>query len=73
VAEALTSAPERVEAVTPNARAGAAWRAELGITDPSPQLDGALSLIDEVFRDPAVVVNRPEPPGRASGLLAERA
>jgi hypothetical protein len=33
----------------------------LGIQDPSPQLDRALSLIDEVVRDPAIVDTRPEP------------
>ena len=61
LAEALTVAPQRLEAVPSNARAGAAWRAELGIPDPSPQLDTALSLIDDVVRDAAIADARPKP------------
>ena len=50
LAEALTVAPERAEAVPANAHTGPTWRAELGIADPSPQLDQAISLIDEAVR-----------------------
>jgi hypothetical protein len=51
LAEALTVAPERVEAVPAHAHAGAVWRAELGIPDPSPRLDQAISLMDDVVRE----------------------
>jgi len=42
-AEALTFAPERIEALAADARAGAPWRAELGIRQPSSALQHSLS------------------------------
>jgi hypothetical protein len=50
IAEVLTFAPERAAAASANAHAGAPWRAEVGIPEPSPQLDRALDLIDETLR-----------------------
>ena len=44
-AEALTFAPERIEAVVADARAGAPWRAELGIRQPSPLLQHSISTM----------------------------
>jgi hypothetical protein len=43
VAEALVFATQRIEAVPADAQAGAPWRAELGISEPSPQLSRAIS------------------------------
>jgi hypothetical protein len=50
LAEALTFAPERIEAVRANAHTGAAWRTSLGLAQPSPQLEHAIESIDEVVR-----------------------
>jgi hypothetical protein len=50
LAEAVTIAPERADAVSDQARAGAQWRAELGIPDVSVQLDRAIGVIDDVVR-----------------------
>ncbi len=44
-AEALAFAPERIEAVIANAQAGAPWRAELRICEPSPPLSDAINDI----------------------------
>jgi hypothetical protein len=48
LAEGLTVAPDRVEALPSHAHAGASWRAGLGLADPPPMLDRAMGLIDEV-------------------------
>jgi hypothetical protein len=45
VAEALTYAPERVESLLADAHAGAPWRAELRIAEPSQQLSEAIHFI----------------------------
>jgi hypothetical protein len=50
LAEALTFAPERIEAVPANGHTGAAWRTSLGLAEPSPQLEQAIESIDEVVR-----------------------
>ena len=42
-AEALTFAPERIRAVIADTRAGAPWRAELGIREPSLPLQHSIS------------------------------
>src|SRR5690242_9142872 len=44
-AEALAFAPERLAAVTADAQAGAPWRAELGIRQPSMPLQHSISGI----------------------------
>lgn len=49
-AEALTHAPERTQTVPAQARAGALWRTELGLAEPSPQLDQALNSIEHAVR-----------------------
>ena len=41
--EALTFAPERIRAVIADTRAGAPWRAELGIREPSLPLQHSIS------------------------------
>src|SRR6185437_13072869 len=45
VSEASAFAPQRVEALLAEARAGAAWRAELGLPEPSPRLSEALDSL----------------------------
>src|SRR5262249_43591826 len=57
IAEVLTFAPERTEAASANAHAGAPCRAALGIPEPSSQLDRALDVLDETVR-PATGVGR---------------
>jgi hypothetical protein len=42
-AEALTFGPERIRAVIADTRAGAPWRAELGIREPSLPLQHSIS------------------------------
>ena len=68
LAEALTAAPERVEAVSGHAHTGASWRAELRISDPSPQLDQAISFIDDVIRDAKIAGAAPTPDGVLTAL-----
>jgi hypothetical protein len=50
VAEVLAQSPERVEEVLADARAGAPWRAGLGIAEPSPALSHALNAVSEVLQ-----------------------
>jgi hypothetical protein len=53
VAEALTYAPERLDAVAADAL-GAPWRAALGISEPSSRLEEALRLMCRIaVRDDA--------------------
>jgi hypothetical protein len=47
VAETLAHAPERIPAMVADARPGAAWRSELGIAEPSPQLGEAIESLNE--------------------------
>jgi hypothetical protein len=51
-AEALAFAPERIGAVVADARAGAPWRAGLGIRQPSPPLQHSISAMFHAV-DPA--------------------
>jgi hypothetical protein len=53
VAETLAHTPERIPAVLADARPGAAWRSELGISDPSPQLDKAIAFLSAVIEGAA--------------------
>jgi hypothetical protein len=81
-AEALAFAPERIEAVTADARAGAPWRAEFRICEPSPLLSHALDDMSQAARTataagggparPAVPAGAPgsQPGQPASGSLA---
>ena len=48
VAEVLAHAPELIPALLADARAGAAWRSALGITEPSQQLDAAIESLEEL-------------------------
>jgi len=51
LAEAVDSAPDRVEDVLADAPAGAPWRAELGIVEPSTALGGAFAAITRATRE----------------------
>jgi hypothetical protein len=53
VAEALTCAPERIDAVLADAAADASWRSGLGITPPSPPLSDAMDAMGNVVRTTA--------------------
>jgi hypothetical protein len=50
VAEALATTPERVEAALADADPGAAWRAEIGIVEPSPLLGKAIGQMTRSVR-----------------------
>jgi hypothetical protein len=52
-AETLAFAPERIEAVTADAQAGAPWRAELRICEPSPPLSHAINDLPHAVRTAA--------------------
>ena len=60
-AEALAFAPERIEAVTADAQAGAPWRAELRICEPSPPLSHAINDIVHAVRTAAATGGNPPP------------
>jgi hypothetical protein len=51
LAEAVESAPDRVEDVLADAPAGARWRAELGIVEPSTALGEAFAAITRATRE----------------------
>jgi hypothetical protein len=70
LAEALAFAPERVEAVSAEAHAGALWRAELGIQGPSSRLDQAVGLVDEVIRA-AKIADAPPAPDAVLAAIAK--
>jgi hypothetical protein len=48
LAEALSSAPDRIAAVLEDARPGAPWRAGAGLEEPSPELAAALWDLKEI-------------------------
>ncbi len=50
VAETLANAPDQIESLFSQARAGAPWRAELSLPEPEPQLRAALETIADVVR-----------------------
>jgi hypothetical protein len=50
-AEGLAFAPDRVEALLADAQAGAPWRAELGIVEPSQQLRDAIDSIGQALQE----------------------
>jgi hypothetical protein len=45
VAEALAYAPARARGLLANAHAGASWRTDFGIADPSPRLNEAIQSL----------------------------
>ena len=59
VAEALTFAPGRVEAVAADAQAGAPWRAGLRIREPSPSLSRAINGMAQAARAAAAAGDPP--------------
>jgi hypothetical protein len=70
VAEALVFAPQRVEAVTADAHAGASWRTALGVPHPSPQLDRAIDYIEQAVGTATIASNGvPTPAAVLSALL----
>jgi hypothetical protein len=73
LAEVLVVAPERTPATLLAARAGAAWRAALGIEEPSPQLAQAIESMQDALRtvdfpDGRVPIVNPDPAADAHGL-----
>lgn len=58
VAQTLAHAPERMPALLTDARPAAAWRSELGIADPSPQLEKAIASLSAVI-DEATLADGP--------------
>ncbi len=50
VSEAAAYAPERFARLLTEARAGASWRAELGLPEPSPRLAGAIESLGRMTR-----------------------
>ena len=59
VAEAAAYAPERIDLLLAAAGAGATWRAELGLPEPSPRLADAIESLGRVVR------SAPPPAGTA--------
>jgi hypothetical protein len=59
LSEALAHAPERVEALLADARAGAPWRVALGIAEPTRALCEAICFIGRVVRAAAPVGGAP--------------
>ena len=59
VADALVFAPQRIEAVPAAAQAGAPWRAELRIPEPSPSLNRAIGGIVRAVRRAAAAGSDP--------------
>jgi hypothetical protein len=59
VADALVFAPNRIETVPAAAQAGAPWRAELRICEPSPSLNHALSGLARAVRTAAATGSNP--------------
>jgi len=57
VSEAAAHAPERIDSLLAEARAGATWRTALGLPEPSSRLADALESLGRVVREAAV------PPG----------
>ena len=61
LSEALTFAPEHVEAISTNAHSGARWRARLGISEPSPRLDQAIDSIHQALGTTTLADRVPAP------------
>jgi hypothetical protein len=59
VTEALANAPERTLALLADARAGASWRAALGIQEPPPRVSDAIEDMAETIRASAPPDERP--------------
>jgi hypothetical protein len=59
VAEAAAYAPERVDAVLAEARAGATWRAALRLPQPSPRLADALESLSRISQSAATAPGTP--------------
>jgi hypothetical protein len=51
VAEMVAHAPERIEPLMAEARAGAPWRAALRLPDPSHRLSEAIDLLGRVVQE----------------------
>jgi hypothetical protein len=59
VSEAAAYAPQRVDALLTDALAGATWRAELGLPQPSPPLTAALKSLERLVRGAATQPGTP--------------
>jgi hypothetical protein len=71
VAEAVAWAPQRVGAVLADAGLGAAWRAELAIPEPSPNLDRCLDLFDDAAGIASSAGGQPTLEGLIAALRGE--
>jgi hypothetical protein len=71
LAEALMAAPGHVQDVSNNAHTGAPWRADLGIPEPSPKLDQAISHMDHTIQN-ANTPGAPPTPDTVLTALADR-
>jgi len=59
VSEAAAHAPERIDSPLAEARAGATWRAALGLPEPSPRLADAMQSLGRVVRAAAIPAGAP--------------
>jgi hypothetical protein len=59
VSEVAAYAPQRVDALLADALAGATWRAELGLPQPSPPLTAALESLERLVRAAATPAGTP--------------
>jgi hypothetical protein len=61
LAEALTLAPQQLDAVLADARDGMRWRAALGLPEPSAELIHALDVIEGILRAGIAAAGAPSP------------
>ena len=61
LAEALTLAPQQLDAVLADARDGTRWRAALGLPEPSAELVHALDVIERILRAAPAAAGAPPP------------
>ena len=61
LAEAVTLAPQQLDAVLADARDGTRWRAALGLPEPSAELVHALDVIERILRAAPAAAGAPPP------------
>jgi hypothetical protein len=72
VAEAAAYAPERIDALLAEARAGATWRAALELPEPSARLADAMESLGRVVRAAAAPAGAPQFDGMLSAVSEDR-